>query len=95
MLVDKGADVNAVAKDGRTPLHFALINMYGYKRISQMLVDKGADVKAVAKDGWTPLHWAARVGHKEPGDEHIKEIMELKGQMGRRWNSRTRSSSSR
>jgi ankyrin repeat protein len=39
MLVDKGAGVKAVAKDGSTPLHLAAQN--GYKEIGQMLVDMG------------------------------------------------------
>ena len=50
-LVERGADVNAKAKDGRTPLHMSL-NL----ETTAYLVDKGSDVRAKDKKGLTPLH---------------------------------------
>ena len=70
--LNKGADVNAKADDGMTPLHLAA--NFGYKEIVELLIAKGADVNA--KNGWggTPLHIAAFGGHKE-----IAELLLAKG----------------
>lgn len=55
MLIDAGADVNAVNQiDGNTPLHSAAI----YDLVG--LMQRGADVDVVNKKGDTPLHVAAR-----------------------------------
>ena len=56
-----GADVNARAKDGRTPLIFAARD--GRLDVVKYLVDKGADVNAKDKKGWTPLMWATDEGY--------------------------------
>ena len=59
-----GADVNAKASRGWTPLHAAAT-----KEIAKLLIAKGADVNAKDKIGGTPLHLAAHSG--------LKEIVEL------------------
>jgi ankyrin repeat protein len=71
LLVEKGADVNAVGKDERgypsTPLWWAAMAVDGGKEgglaLTQLLVEKGADVNAVGRDDdgdqITPLCWAA------------------------------------
>ncbi len=59
----KGADVNFVGPDGKTPLHIASWN--GNTEIVKLLVAKGANVNAVDNEGWTPLHRASRNGHTE------------------------------
>ena len=59
-LVEKGADVNATNKDGRTVLHSAADS--GQLDVVKWLVEKGADVNATDKDGKTVLHMAAEQG---------------------------------
>ena len=65
LLVDRGADVNARAKDGSRPLHMAL--NWGAIKVVRMLLEHGADVEA--KDGRdrTPLRYVSAEG-QEPND---------------------------
>ena len=51
-----GAEVNARANDGNTPLHFAV--MTGKVALVKTLVDSGACVDIRNKLGETPLYWA-------------------------------------
>ncbi len=57
-LLKAGADVNAKAKDGITPLHTAAAKN-STPAVLEVLLKAGADVNAKGKDGWTPLHFAA------------------------------------
>ena len=59
----KGANINAVDKDGWTPLHIAA--PLGCKDVAALLIAKGANVNAAHKDGWTPLHIAAAFGRND------------------------------
>lgn len=52
LLVELGADVNAMDANGDTALHGAA--MRGADAIVQLLVDKGAKLNVVNKIGWTP-----------------------------------------
>ncbi len=64
ILLNKGANVSAVADDGGTPLHFSAQD--GHLAITKMLVKAGADLEAAISDqGATPLHVAANRGHSE------------------------------
>ena len=66
LLIDKGADVNAVGGLlGWTPLHSAANG--GHKEVAELLITKGADVNANIR-GWTPLHEAVDEGHTETAD---------------------------
>ncbi|MGY8732999.1 MAG: ankyrin repeat domain-containing protein [Pirellulales bacterium] len=57
LLIDKGADVNAVGGLlGWTPLHWAARE--GRKEVAELLIAKGADVNAKDEDGKKPLDWA-------------------------------------
>ena len=53
LLLDHGADANAVAANGRTPLHIASIN--GMVELVETLLLGGVDIGAVDEMGLTPL----------------------------------------
>ena len=57
VLIQNGADVNAVAVNKWTALHFAAEN--GHVDVAKVLIQNGADVNAVHKDKRTALHIAA------------------------------------
>ncbi|GFF57779.1 putative ankyrin repeat protein RF_0381 [Aspergillus lentulus] len=56
-LLKRGADVNARARDGRTPLHHC--SSHTDSEIYTMLINAGADIAARDELGQTPLHSAA------------------------------------
>ena len=60
-MIKKGADVNAKAADGVTPLHIASEN--GHGAVVEALLAKGADLNATIADGVTPLYMASQNGH--------------------------------
>jgi len=61
-LVNKGADVNAKASAGNTPLTYAL--QHGHAEVVRLLVANGADVNAKNANGQTPLGRAIRMDDK-------------------------------
>lgn len=60
LLIEKG-DVNAINRNGETPLHNACWT--GQIEIVQVLIDYGANTNMQNDHGETPLHWAARMGY--------------------------------
>ena len=71
LLLARGADIKAVDKDGRTPLHGAVCCDFGGKiEVVTLLLPHGADVKAVDSSGRTSLHVAA-----EYGDRGVVELL--------------------
>lgn len=69
LLIDRGADVNAVTSDGLTSLMIASIK--GYKNIVLKLLKAGADMRKKDMFGYTAEALATRLGHYE-----IKDILE-------------------
>ena len=60
LLIAKGAEVNAKALRGDTPLH----NAVGDIEVAEILIAKGAAVNAMDGSGKTPLDWAIRSNKK-------------------------------
>ena len=56
ILAGAGADVNAVAGDGKTALSLAIFN--GNYEVASLLVDRQADVNTADAQRFTPLFWA-------------------------------------
>jgi uncharacterized protein len=63
LLIDSGADVNAVDAGGHTPLHLAA--EAGYVPVAQALLARGAGAHVVDAEDRTPLSRAAVKGHTE------------------------------
>jgi ankyrin repeat protein len=61
MLMERGADVNAIDDSGKTPAHMA--SATGCLDIVDMLHALGADLSAQDQDGASPLHMACRHGN--------------------------------
>jgi len=70
-----GADVNAKATRGFTPLHYAVMKkdiLHDHKEIVELLIDNDADVNAKDGSERTPLHLSAIKG--QYGGFHIKVV---------------------
>ncbi|MFW6277403.1 MAG: ankyrin repeat domain-containing protein [Prolixibacteraceae bacterium] len=91
-LIDTGADVNAKAADGLTPLHMAasifkgnegkenITKEYSKYDIFRLVMDAGADLTATTNDGWTALHSAvanAYTGWRGNPDHSLQRIEDL------------------
>ncbi|PQE05164.1 Ankyrin repeat-containing domain protein [Rutstroemia sp. NJR-2017a BBW] len=64
MLIDNGARVEQIDKQGHTVLHISTDNLTpACKHIVKCLLDYGADISAVTKQGESPLHLAAYQGN--------------------------------
>lgn len=61
LLLQHGADVDAVTKDSYTPLHIAAKE--GQDEVAAVLLEHGASSTAATKRGFTPLHLAAKYGN--------------------------------
>jgi len=63
LLIERGADLNAVTWNGETVLHFAAKQIN--RPATELLLDFGMDVNRADNRGYTPLHNAARYSHSD------------------------------
>ena len=73
MLIDAGAELDAVNDQGMTALMMSL-GKYGNAEIAIKLIKAGSDVNRTDMKGWTPLAMAVRNGHKAA----VKELLKYK-----------------
>jgi ankyrin repeat protein len=66
ILLAHKALVDARAKDGSTPLHFASFKrLAGHFAVAKILLENGADVNAKTNSGATPLDMAKAMGNTQ------------------------------
>lgn len=70
--LDTGADVNARLKDGKSPLHVAVLGASG-EEIIRELIARGADLRASDIDNKRPLDYA-----RDNGRANLTEILQEK-----------------
>ena len=58
LLLNQGANIHAVDRDGAHPLHIAA-GFNNRDGIASLLLNRGADIEFQDNNGFTPLHWAA------------------------------------
>ncbi|KAM0416002.1 hypothetical protein ACHAPT_013029 [Fusarium lateritium] len=63
VLLEKGADITAVDKNGLIPLIAASAG--GHMEVVKLLLEKGADITAIDNGGWAPLITASNNGHMD------------------------------
>jgi len=63
--IKKGAQVNALNKNGETPLHKSIFNNSVRMLMVSLLIENGADVNITNLLGETPLHSAVRLGRDD------------------------------
>jgi ankyrin repeat protein len=63
LFVEYGANIDARARNFRTPLHMACLR--GNLGIIQSVLMAGADINAKDIDGNTPCHFCSEWGHKD------------------------------
>ena len=80
LLIDAGADVDAVHARGRRPIHALLESGLGPATgaLLEMLLDAGADIDAATSSGYTPLCLAAR-SHRSPHYRAIRALLLERG----------------
>jgi ankyrin repeat protein len=62
-LIQSGAEVNYLAKNGRTALH--ILSEKNYTKMAELLINKGADINAPDEKKVTPLHIASQNGNNK------------------------------
>lgn len=63
LLLEAGAEVNALCPDGATALHKACL--WGHVSIAALLLAHGADATIADQEGWTAHQLAAAQGNQE------------------------------
>lgn len=65
-ILDQGKHLHARAKNGRTPLHFAITEDVAPEMVA-LLLDFGVDINVGNNGGFTPLHYAVGANEMPPG----------------------------
>ena len=79
LLIERGADVDAVNEDGATPLH-VLVDKHCMRRSDfcrrgvELLIDSGADGNGGNSRGWTPMHIVAWMMHDGRSPEMVSNL---------------------
>jgi len=73
--IEKGTDINAKDKFGRTALHGAVFA--NIKNVAEFLVTKSVDINAKSKNGYTPLHVAATQGYRDVAELLIAKSADI------------------
>jgi ankyrin repeat protein len=73
LLLAKGADANARAKDGTRPLHEAAA--HGWKENAELLLENKAEINAETNGGITAL----KVAESRPGSKDVAELLRRLG----------------
>ncbi len=63
VLIEYGANINAITSNGMTPLHTA--SLYHAQAVVKLLLARGANANAIFANGHTPLHWATIRGYAD------------------------------
>ena len=63
LLIERGANVNVVDKNGMTPLLWAANIDFGDSAMVELLLNAGASPDARNRDGLTPLELAKKYNH--------------------------------
>jgi ankyrin repeat protein len=66
LLVNAGAEIDALNSNGETPLNYAA--HHGAKDVVEFLASRGADLNSRSRTGLTPLLEAEGGGYKEAAD---------------------------
>jgi len=77
-LIEQGADIKSVDKDGSNALLLAA--RYGNKELIEKLIDKGLDIHEKNKYGETALHLACGIGNMETMKVLIENGADVNGQ---------------
>jgi uncharacterized protein len=80
-LIESGADVKAVCKDGDSALHYA--SAQGYGDIISILAKSGASLTLLDNDGESPMDVAANPKLKKLIEKLIKEEAEKEEEVGK------------
>ncbi|KAN0042015.1 hypothetical protein ACTFIV_004574 [Dictyostelium citrinum] len=65
ILIKKGVNVNAINKNGESPLHKAIFNTTVAQGMITLLLENKSNVNIVNKNGESPLHYCVRMGRAD------------------------------